>query len=125
MLGAVLVPESEFAVGQNGSCIDATNVEQSLLVTGFVYEHQHDDAWLTNINLFMDFTDFSVFDRSILVSNLVSNGVVHDQIRRPIGGGSRETLALADAYIRDHSSRPTLFPLAPLRRRLLPRSPSS
>ncbi|KAG8058213.1 hypothetical protein GUJ93_ZPchr0002g25002 [Zizania palustris] len=71
MLGAVLVPESEFALGQNGSCIDATN------------------------------------------------------IRRPIGGGSRETLALADAYIRDHSSRPTLFPLAPLRRRLLPRSPSS
>jgi myo-inositol-1(or 4)-monophosphatase len=32
-------------------------VEQSLLVTGFGYEH--DDAWLTNINLFKEFTDVS------------------------------------------------------------------
>jgi hypothetical protein len=32
-------------------------VEQSLLVTGFGYEH--DDPWLTNINLFKEFTDVS------------------------------------------------------------------
>ncbi|KAK9748196.1 hypothetical protein RND81_02G042400 [Saponaria officinalis] len=32
-------------------------VERSLLVTGFGYEH--DEAWLTNINLFKDFTDVS------------------------------------------------------------------
>lgn len=32
-------------------------VEQSLLVTGFGYEH--DDAWATNINLFKEFTDVS------------------------------------------------------------------
>jgi myo-inositol-1(or 4)-monophosphatase len=32
-------------------------VEQSLLVTGFGYEH--DDAWTTNINLFKEFTDIS------------------------------------------------------------------
>lgn len=32
-------------------------MEQSLLVTGFGYEH--DDAWTTNINLFKEFTDIS------------------------------------------------------------------
>ncbi|GMP23921.1 hypothetical protein CsSME_00001359 [Camellia sinensis var. sinensis] len=32
-------------------------VEQSLLVTGFGYEH--DDAWSTNIDLFKEFTDVS------------------------------------------------------------------
>jgi hypothetical protein len=32
-------------------------VEQSLLVTGFGYDH--DDAWMTNINLFKEFTDIS------------------------------------------------------------------
>ncbi|KAL9239425.1 hypothetical protein vseg_013749 [Gypsophila vaccaria] len=32
-------------------------VERSLLVTGFGYEH--DEAWLTNINLFKEFTDVS------------------------------------------------------------------
>lgn len=32
-------------------------VEQSLLVTGFGYEH--DDAWATNIDLFKEFTDIS------------------------------------------------------------------
>ncbi|KAL6999764.1 inositol-phosphate phosphatase [Sarracenia purpurea var. burkii] len=32
-------------------------VEESLLVTGFGYEH--DDAWATNINLFKEFTDVS------------------------------------------------------------------
>ncbi|KAF6135170.1 hypothetical protein GIB67_035241 [Kingdonia uniflora] len=32
-------------------------VERSLLVTGFGYEH--DDAWLTNIGLFKEFTDIS------------------------------------------------------------------
>ncbi|KAL7203638.1 hypothetical protein ACSBR2_016828 [Camellia fascicularis] len=34
-------------------------VEQSLLVTGFGYEH--DDAWSTNIELFKEFTDVSRF----------------------------------------------------------------
>lgn len=32
-------------------------MDQSLLVTGFGYEH--DDAWTTNIDLFKDFTDVS------------------------------------------------------------------
>lgn len=32
-------------------------VEDSLLVTGFGYDH--DDAWLANINLFKEFTDIS------------------------------------------------------------------
>ncbi|KAK2974440.1 hypothetical protein RJ640_001099, partial [Escallonia rubra] len=32
-------------------------VEQSLLVTGFGYEH--DDPWATNMDLFKDFTDIS------------------------------------------------------------------
>ncbi|WVZ18459.1 hypothetical protein V8G54_005781 [Vigna mungo] len=38
--------------------VSATNqVEQSLLVTGFGYDH--DDAWSTNIDLFKEFTDVS------------------------------------------------------------------
>ncbi|KNA14184.1 hypothetical protein SOVF_109920 [Spinacia oleracea] len=38
--------------------VSATDlVERSLLVTGFGYEH--DDAWITNINLFKEFTDIS------------------------------------------------------------------
>ncbi|ESW10451.2 hypothetical protein PHAVU_009G205700 [Phaseolus vulgaris] len=38
--------------------VSATNkVEQSLLVTGFGYDH--DDAWATNIDLFKEFTDVS------------------------------------------------------------------
>ncbi|XP_010695784.2 phosphatase IMPL1, chloroplastic [Beta vulgaris subsp. vulgaris] len=38
--------------------VSATDlVERSLLVTGFGYEH--DDAWVTNINLFKEFTDIS------------------------------------------------------------------
>ncbi|XP_011626600.1 phosphatase IMPL1, chloroplastic isoform X5 [Amborella trichopoda] len=38
--------------------VSATDqVEQSLLVTGFGYEH--DDAWATNIDLFKEFTDIS------------------------------------------------------------------
>lgn len=32
-------------------------VEQSLLVTGFGYEH--DDPWTTNMDLFKEFTDVS------------------------------------------------------------------
>nr|BAJ85005.1 predicted protein [Hordeum vulgare subsp. vulgare]BAJ86856.1 predicted protein [Hordeum vulgare subsp. vulgare]BAJ88943.1 predicted protein [Hordeum vulgare subsp. vulgare]BAJ95628.1 predicted protein [Hordeum vulgare subsp. vulgare]BAJ95845.1 predicted protein [Hordeum vulgare subsp. vulgare] len=117
--------------GQKIHVSPTEKVEQSLLVTGFGYEH--DDAWLTNINLFKEFTDvsrgvrrlgsaaadmshvglgiteayweyrlkpwdmaagvliveeaggvvtrmdggeFTVFDRSVLVSN----GVVHDQL---------------------------------------------
>lgn len=32
-------------------------IERSLLVTGFGYEH--DDAWATNIALFKEFTDIS------------------------------------------------------------------
>lgn len=32
-------------------------VEQSLLVTGFGYEH--DDAWAANIQLFKEYTDIS------------------------------------------------------------------
>ncbi|WVZ77736.1 hypothetical protein U9M48_025563 [Paspalum notatum var. saurae] len=116
-------------------------VEQSLLVTGFGYEH--DDAWTTNINLFKEFTDisrgvrrlgsaaadmshvglgiteayweyrlkpwdmaagvliveeaggvvtrmdggeFTVFDRSVLVSN----GVVHGQLLDRIGPATEE-----------------------------------
>ncbi|KAJ9707957.1 hypothetical protein PVL29_000156 [Vitis rotundifolia] len=44
----------------NGQKIHASQtdlVEQSLLVTGFGYEH--DDAWATNIDLFKEFTDVS------------------------------------------------------------------
>ncbi|KAF7121163.1 hypothetical protein RHSIM_Rhsim13G0131200 [Rhododendron simsii] len=44
----------------NGQKIHASltdKVEQSLLVTGFGYEH--DDAWATNIDLFKEFTDVS------------------------------------------------------------------
>ncbi|GER33176.1 inositol monophosphatase family protein [Striga asiatica] len=44
----------------NGDKIHASQtdkVEQSLLVTGFGYEH--DDAWATNIELFKEFTDIS------------------------------------------------------------------
>ncbi|KAK7274432.1 hypothetical protein RIF29_15519 [Crotalaria pallida] len=38
--------------------VSATNqVERSLLVTGFGYDH--DDAWATNIELFKEFTDIS------------------------------------------------------------------
>ncbi|CAO2826899.1 unnamed protein product [Amaranthus hypochondriacus] len=38
--------------------VSATDlVERSLLVTGFGYEH--DDAWLTNLDLFKEFTDIS------------------------------------------------------------------
>ncbi|GFQ04830.1 phosphatase impl1 chloroplastic [Phtheirospermum japonicum] len=44
----------------NGEKIHASQtdkVEQSLLVTGFGYDH--DDAWATNIELFKEFTDIS------------------------------------------------------------------
>ncbi|KAM3228055.1 hypothetical protein ACQJBY_059658 [Aegilops geniculata] len=43
--------------GQKIHVSPTEKVEQSLLVTGFGYEH--DDAWLTNINLFKEFTDVS------------------------------------------------------------------
>ncbi|XP_043807727.1 phosphatase IMPL1, chloroplastic isoform X2 [Manihot esculenta] len=80
----------------NGHKIHASQtdkVEQSLLVTGFGYEH--DDAWAANIQLFKEYTDisrmveeaggtvtrmdggkFCVFDRSVLVSN----GVMHAKL---------------------------------------------
>lgn len=39
-------------------------VEQSLLVTGFGYEH--DDPWATNMELFKEFTDVSRVKHSFL-----------------------------------------------------------
>ncbi|KAG8069880.1 hypothetical protein GUJ93_ZPchr0006g40657 [Zizania palustris] len=127
--------------GQKIHVSQTDKVEQSLLVTGFGYEH--DDAWLTNINLFKEFTDvsrgvrrlgsaaadmshvglgiteayweyrlkpwdmaagvliveeaggvvsrmdggeFTVFDRSVLVSN----GLVHDQLLHRIGTATED-----------------------------------
>ncbi|KAE7995968.1 hypothetical protein FH972_000720 [Carpinus fangiana] len=46
-----------FCNGQRFQVSQTNQVEQSLLVTGFGYEH--DDAWATNINLFKEFTDVS------------------------------------------------------------------
>ncbi|RWR85721.1 Inositol monophosphatase [Cinnamomum micranthum f. kanehirae] len=46
-----------FCNGQRIHASQTEQVERSLLVTGFGYEH--DDAWLTNINLFKEFTDIS------------------------------------------------------------------
>jgi myo-inositol-1(or 4)-monophosphatase len=43
--------------GQKIHVSKTDKVEQSLLVTGFGYEH--DDAWVTNINLFKEYTDIS------------------------------------------------------------------
>ncbi|AQK60393.1 Phosphatase IMPL1, chloroplastic [Zea mays] len=43
--------------GQKIHVSQTDKVEQSLLVTGFGYEH--DDAWTTNMNLFKEFTDIS------------------------------------------------------------------
>ncbi|KAL6629912.1 hypothetical protein ACP70R_029677 [Stipagrostis hirtigluma subsp. patula] len=43
--------------GQRIHVSQTDKVEQSLLVTGFGYDH--DDAWTTNINLFKEFTDIS------------------------------------------------------------------
>ncbi|KAL5683481.1 hypothetical protein ACJX0J_009866, partial [Zea mays] len=40
--------------------VPVAKVEQSLLITGFGYEH--DDAWMTNINLFKEFTVLSRAD---------------------------------------------------------------
>jgi autonomous glycyl radical cofactor GrcA len=37
--------------------VDSEQIERSLLVTGFGYEH--DEAWATNIALFKEFTDTS------------------------------------------------------------------
>ncbi|KAL6502216.1 Phosphatase impl1, chloroplastic [Orobanche hederae] len=46
------------AAGKGAFCNgDKLHVEQSLLVTGFGYDH--DDAWSTNIELFKEFTDIS------------------------------------------------------------------
>uniref|UniRef100_A0A0E0CGC7 Inositol-1-monophosphatase n=1 Tax=Oryza meridionalis TaxID=40149 RepID=A0A0E0CGC7_9ORYZ len=127
--------------GQKIHVSKTDKVEQSLLVTGFGYEH--DDAWVTNINLFKEYTDisrgvrrlgsaaadmshvalgiteayweyrlkpwdmaagvliveeaggmvsrmdggeFTVFDRSVLVSN----GVVHDQLLDRIGPATED-----------------------------------
>ncbi|XP_024448513.1 phosphatase IMPL1, chloroplastic isoform X2 [Populus trichocarpa] len=82
-----------FCNGQKIHASQTDRVEQSLLVTGFGYEH--DDPWATNIELFKEFTDvsriveeaggtvsrmdggkFCVFDRSVLVSN----GVLHAKL---------------------------------------------
>ncbi|XWS18697.1 hypothetical protein CRYUN_Cryun32bG0067000 [Craigia yunnanensis] len=46
-----------FCNGQKIHSSQTDKVEQSLLVTGFGYEH--DDAWITNIELFKEFTDIS------------------------------------------------------------------
>ncbi|KAK9088150.1 hypothetical protein Scep_027232 [Stephania cephalantha] len=46
-----------FCNGQKIHVSQTDQVERSLLITGFGYEH--DDAWLTNINLFKEFTDIS------------------------------------------------------------------
>ncbi|KAF5932804.1 hypothetical protein HYC85_028975 [Camellia sinensis] len=46
-----------FCNGQKIQVSHTDKVEQSLLVTGFGYEH--DDAWSTNIDLFKEFTDVS------------------------------------------------------------------
>ncbi|KAF5943895.1 hypothetical protein HYC85_017972 [Camellia sinensis] len=47
------LPQAQFMQGKGTE----KKVEQSLLVTGFGYEH--DDAWSTNIELFKEFTDAS------------------------------------------------------------------
>ncbi|CAL9207565.1 unnamed protein product [Musa hybrid cultivar] len=130
-----------FCNGQKIHVSQTDQVERSLLVTGFGYEH--DDAWATNINLFKEFTDisrgvrrlgaaavdmshvalgiveayweyrlkpwdmaagvlmveeaggvvtrmdggkFSVFDRSVLVSN----GIVHEKLLERIGPATEE-----------------------------------
>ncbi|XP_068657281.1 phosphatase IMPL1, chloroplastic [Aristolochia californica] len=46
-----------FCNGQRMHVSQTEQVERSLLVTGFGYEH--DDAWATNIDLFKEFTDIS------------------------------------------------------------------
>ncbi|KAG9458718.1 hypothetical protein H6P81_003226 [Aristolochia fimbriata] len=46
-----------FCNGQRIHVSQTEQVERSLLVTGFGYEH--DDAWATNIDLFREFTDIS------------------------------------------------------------------
>ncbi|KAF9624728.1 hypothetical protein IFM89_013266 [Coptis chinensis] len=46
-----------FCNGQKIHVSQTDQVERSLLVTGFGYEH--DDAWATNIELFKEFTDIS------------------------------------------------------------------
>ncbi|KAL9456553.1 hypothetical protein AB3S75_005727 [Citrus x aurantiifolia] len=47
-----------FCNGQKIHASQIDKVEQSLLVTGFGYDH--DDAWATNIELFKEFTDISL-----------------------------------------------------------------
>ncbi|XP_038894425.1 phosphatase IMPL1, chloroplastic isoform X2 [Benincasa hispida] len=130
-----------FCNGQKINVSQTSQVERSLLVTGFGYEH--DDPWATNMDLFKEFTDvsrgvrrlgaaavdmshvalgiveayweyrlkpwdmaagvliveeaggavtrmdggkFSVFDRSVLVSN----GVVHDKLLEKIGSATEK-----------------------------------
>ncbi|KAK9086094.1 hypothetical protein Sjap_026505 [Stephania japonica] len=46
-----------FCNGQKIHASQTDQIERSLLITGFGYEH--DDAWLTNFNLFKEFTDIS------------------------------------------------------------------
>ncbi|PWA89127.1 myo-inositol monophosphatase like 1 [Artemisia annua] len=46
-----------FCNGQKIHVSQTDNVERSLLVTGFGYEH--DDPWATNMNLFKEYTDIS------------------------------------------------------------------
>ncbi|KAK1307878.1 hypothetical protein QJS10_CPA09g00909 [Acorus calamus] len=46
-----------FCNGQKIHVSQTNQVEKSLLVTGFGYEH--DDPWVTNMNLFKEFTDIS------------------------------------------------------------------
>ncbi|XP_016185899.1 phosphatase IMPL1, chloroplastic-like isoform X1 [Arachis ipaensis] len=46
-----------FCNGERIQVSETNQVERSLLVTGFGYDH--DDAWATNIDLFREFTDVS------------------------------------------------------------------
>ncbi|KAL3523001.1 hypothetical protein ACH5RR_015835 [Cinchona calisaya] len=49
--------QGTFVNGEKIHVSQTDKVEQSLLVTGFGYDH--DDAWATNIDLFKEFTDIS------------------------------------------------------------------
>ncbi|CAK9187150.1 unnamed protein product [Ilex paraguariensis] len=63
-----------FCNGQKIHVSQTDKVEQSLLVTGFGYEH--DEAWATNIELFKEFTDTSRVEQSLLVTGF---GYEHDE----------------------------------------------
>nr|XP_015891234.2 phosphatase IMPL1, chloroplastic isoform X4 [Ziziphus jujuba var. spinosa] len=62
-----------FCNGQKVHVSQTHQVEQSLLVTGFGYEH--DDAWATNMELFKEFTDISRVLIDEIYFFLLSHGV--------------------------------------------------